>query len=241
MDPKQILRQQIEAVFRLGGGELDDSLLVYTADGGPEQTFRWHYEGVPGYASEDHPDQETLSDGSNRFEFFTAIVGGLSPNPQKIRLFGNDKPYELVALYSSSGETECPAKDCEKDPFPNADCPLCDCEAGDPHDFVYLGPDWGEAVYRHDRLAWMKEVAAKAAVRVWEASKKECEWCGDVAPGDRALEHEACPEDANVKTSAGRFFWWETCHPGCLPDSGPFGPFDSEVEALADGTDGLLD
>ena len=29
------------------------------------------------------------------------------------------------------------------------------------------------------------------------------------------------------------FYWW-TCFPGCLPDSDPFGPFDSEAAALAD-------
>jgi hypothetical protein len=29
------------------------------------------------------------------------------------------------------------------------------------------------------------------------------------------------------------WFWW-TCSPGCLPDSEPFGPFDTEADALAD-------
>jgi len=29
------------------------------------------------------------------------------------------------------------------------------------------------------------------------------------------------------------WYWW-SCFPGCLPDSDPFGPFDSEALAIAD-------
>ena len=29
-------------------------------------------------------------------------------------------------------------------------------------------------------------------------------------------------------------WYWQACFPGCLPDSDPVGPFDSEAEALAD-------
>jgi hypothetical protein len=29
------------------------------------------------------------------------------------------------------------------------------------------------------------------------------------------------------------FYWWP-CFPGCLPDSEPVGPFDSEFECLVD-------
>lgn len=29
------------------------------------------------------------------------------------------------------------------------------------------------------------------------------------------------------------FYWW-VCSPGCLPDSEPFGPFDTESEAIED-------
>jgi len=36
-------------------------------------------------------------------------------------------------------------------------------------------------------------------------------------------------------TEAG-WYWW-SCFPGCLPDSDPFGPFDTEAEALADAQD----
>lgn len=32
------------------------------------------------------------------------------------------------------------------------------------------------------------------------------------------------------------WYWW-SCFPGCLPDSEPFGPFETEAEALADAQD----
>lgn len=37
----------------------------------------------------------------------------------------------------------------------------------------------------------------------------------------------------------GWYYWF--CLPGCLPDSGPMGPFDSEAEALADAREGMDD
>lgn len=32
----------------------------------------------------------------------------------------------------------------------------------------------------------------------------------------------------------GTGWYWQSCLPGCLPDSEPFGPFDTEEEALAE-------
>lgn len=29
-------------------------------------------------------------------------------------------------------------------------------------------------------------------------------------------------------------WYWRACFPGCMPDGGPFGPFDTEAEAIAD-------
>lgn len=29
------------------------------------------------------------------------------------------------------------------------------------------------------------------------------------------------------------WYWW-SCFPGCVPDSDPYGPFDTEAEAIAD-------
>jgi hypothetical protein len=41
-------------------------------------------------------------------------------------------------------------------------------------------------------------------------------------------------DDARI--SEVGWYWW-TCFPGCLPDSEPSGPFDTEAEALADAQD----
>lgn len=53
----------------------------------------------------------------------------------------------------------------------------------------------------------------------------------------RASDPHALP-DVEVFRHYGRhgedgWYWW-TCFPGCLPDSDPIGPFDTEAEALAD-------
>lgn len=53
-----------------------------------------------------------------------------------------------------------------------------------------------------------------------------------------------CDEDARQQPEAGAdytapgWYWW-ACFPGCLPDSEPMGPFDTEAEALADAREGV--
>ena len=49
------------------------------------------------------------------------------------------------------------------------------------------------------------------------------------------------PDDYNPESEDGNplpdgWYWW-SCFPGCLPDSDPVGPFDTEAEALADAQD----
>ena len=39
--------------------------------------------------------------------------------------------------------------------------------------------------------------------------------------------------DSDGEPLGAGWFWW-SCFPGCLPDSDPFGPFDSELEAIED-------
>lgn len=43
------------------------------------------------------------------------------------------------------------------------------------------------------------------------------------------------PEDPHRLLEAG--WYWQTCLPGCLPDSDPIGPFETEEEAIADCRD----
>jgi len=46
-------------------------------------------------------------------------------------------------------------------------------------------------------------------------------------------------EDSEGNRLEPGWYWW-TCLPGCLPDSDPFGPFESEEEALADAREVAL-
>ena len=40
-------------------------------------------------------------------------------------------------------------------------------------------------------------------------------------------------DDIDDDTYTDGWYWW-SCFPGCLPDSDPFGPFETESAALAD-------
>jgi len=42
--------------------------------------------------------------------------------------------------------------------------------------------------------------------------------------------------DENGEALPAGWYWW-ACLPGCLPDSDPYGPCDTEEEALADAQD----
>jgi hypothetical protein len=80
-------------------------------------------------------------------------------------------------------------------------------------------------------------------VETYQAQYSDCPECGALTlfPDDTRSE---CPECAHSFTvpndsPAGWFYWF--CLPGCLPDSEPMGPFDTESEALADARDGMDD
>jgi hypothetical protein len=45
----------------------------------------------------------------------------------------------------------------------------------------------------------------------------------------------ACKNDG-WETGEGWYYWF--CFPGCLPDSDPVGPFDTQEEAIADAQQG---
>lgn len=77
----------------------------------------------------------------------------------------------------------------------------------------------------------------------------ECGWSGPVDDSDGTGSHHGgnvnCPGCGSrlFDTELGdkldgtgtpyRWFYW-SCFPGCLPDSDPVGPFDTEADALAD-------
>lgn len=64
----------------------------------------------------------------------------------------------------------------------------------------------------------------------------------EVFEHDRA-EHargQCWRDEPDGECSGVGWYWW-TCFPGCLPDSEPMGPFETEAEALADAQDGCED
>lgn len=73
--------------------------------------------------------------------------------------------------------------------------------------------------------------------------------CGDFEVGLESgwVENQVCPNCEReapkmlVKRTkrTGWFYWF--CFPGCLPDSEPFGPFESREAALADAREGMDD
>ena len=140
-------KEQVEWVFGLTGGELEDGSLV---DSKGETIARFWYKFAPDYAERelnskhDHPD------------FITAVVCEMyGTMPDEFRM--GDDVYRKVETYRSSGETECPLRDTE-DPldFPkdeNGRCVYCD-ESEDEvkaegHGYIYLGDGWAEVVYVH--------------------------------------------------------------------------------------------
>jgi len=155
--------EQIEYVFGLTGGELEDE------DWGG---YALNYEGCPHYVSCD--DLHTY--------YHTVIVtgGGFLPSaPEVIEEMDPyagtdpDDPYadayvldwHLVDTYRSSGESDCPVcgagadprtfpdgffEEYGRDPQPNDECGLCETQVADMPGVIYIGEGY-EAVYAaHD-------------------------------------------------------------------------------------------
>ena len=87
-------------------------------------------------------------------------------------------------------------------------------------------------------------------LEVWEERTYRSDCCGTDIPAGFALEEQICPtcdkdcayseiEPAREGISPGFWYWY--CFPGCIPDSDPFGPFDTESAALADARENAID
>jgi hypothetical protein len=144
-DEEDAERQQVEWLFRLTGGELNDE---------PWNGFMYNYDGVPEYATGDFDD-------SFDHEYHTVVscfLYGSAPE----RVVDASGIWLLQQMYLSSGETECPLRDLDHEDeevayehrqkqfdLPRIErCFLCDEARGDEHGYIYLGDGWGEAVYR---------------------------------------------------------------------------------------------
>jgi hypothetical protein len=74
------------------------------------------------------------------------------------------------------------------------------------------------------------EVVAMDEELVWEYGKRPEFRLHSMNSRVRNAMLETIVEEENI---TGGWFW-QSCFPGCLPDGNPFGPFESEKEALAD-------
>jgi len=110
--------------------------------------------------------------------------------------------------------------------------------------FRPTGDEGGEAsanaIARASELA--NAVLSEAHQRVFLENWCECEDCGEMtfAPGDNGDVCAACGEGlCTIDYTDGWTYW--TCLPGCLPDSDPFGPYDTMVDAVQAALDSLCD
>lgn len=245
----QIERESVEYVFRLTGGELSDKPLACTDDDEGEHVYTYHYAGVPEYASSDYDDIH-----SNDCDYFTIVTCCLYGAPPAVLIDGDGKRYDKVTDFVSSGETKCCCADLDEeqeDPFKGERCPYCGRDPGEEHGFIYIGDGWCEVVYRHDAIQAMRDLASSHNLQVWSDSAITFE-CNGTCNDDltfpltvvNAQPDGGCPvcgEAFNGGTIKADRWWWQTCSPGCLPDSDVMGPFDDETDALEDATEGLAD
>jgi hypothetical protein len=146
-----IERQQVEYIYGLTGGELNDSPLRYWSEDDSEGFCRYHYDGVPEWATEDFKDANCRN-----VDYFTTIN---IDNPygwfaQSMRM-ADGRVYHLVKTYASGGEAECPCSSsgCDEKVGEGCtkgyvECPLCEATEGEDHGMIYLGTG-SEAVYKH--------------------------------------------------------------------------------------------
>lgn len=77
-------------------------------------------------------------------------------------------------------------------------------------------------------------------VEVFEAKVLFCSFCDTEVPdvaGDGVQNCPACEDDGRLilmEDAGEEKWWWWACLPGCLPDGGVNGPFETEDEALED-------
>jgi hypothetical protein len=75
-----------------------------------------------------------------------------------------------------------------------------------------------------------REVAEMDEDRIHEWSRRHEYRLASMNSRTREKMFDAMIEEEGIE---GGWFWW-TCLPGCMPDSDPFGPFDTYAEAKAD-------
>lgn len=153
---KRIQQEQVEHVFGLTGGELDDKPVTFVTGfreryGKIEETdlgltWPFHYDGVPEWAFEDF-DRDARNSASD--ERFTLVDLGCEygSRENKILIDSDGRIYLHVVSYANSGETECPGMHDDSTLVTEEQCPLCEADVGEEHGYIYIGPG-AEHVYQ---------------------------------------------------------------------------------------------
>lgn len=128
-------RAQVELVFGLTGGELNDDPwcpTYVTETYGETRTYvaTYNYDGPPEWAEDTHDDWATVT---YRTMVRDNLIGCDAPSVVN----DDNGTWQKVATYASSGETDCYCEGNDKA------CYLC---GGDG--YVYVGDGWAEIVYR---------------------------------------------------------------------------------------------
>jgi len=151
-----IERMQVEEIYSLGGGELEDAPLPYTDENGRAWAFRYHFDGVPEWCASDFKPHD-----GGQVDFFTAIRidDPCGWSPEEVTL-ADGKRYFRIAVLGPAGERECPmgpsgwgektvgAGTATEDPDGFISCPYCEAKEGEEHGYIYLGTG-SEVVYKH--------------------------------------------------------------------------------------------
>ncbi len=169
MTEAEIERACVEAVFRLGGGELSDTPweASYTTERGKDAgesgyivKFPHWYEGIPEWAADEVLGTTKWDSRRDRHSVEGATYRTLIPAadpysgpPEELR--DENGTWKLLRTFTSSGETECVYRGGDEGDMvmlrhvdKRGLCPYCEEEYRKPHGYIYLGDGACEAVYR---------------------------------------------------------------------------------------------
>lgn len=165
-EPESNERAQVEQVFGLTDGDLEESAWVptyqretwnFNADATGNHmakiiettpfTFTYWSQGVPEYVQSEYDAMPLSYAPTYRTVIRNEMFGQV---PETVT--DDEGTWTVVARYSTSGETECPlrheGRTTTVSRYSEVNCSLCDAAPGEAHSYVYIGDGWAEIVYR---------------------------------------------------------------------------------------------
>jgi hypothetical protein len=87
-----------------------------------------------------------------------------------------------------------------------------------------------------DDGTWMQEMAIDRSPQEWVVGRPS-PFTNSIALAATRYRRGLLQRHYIDCSDLGGWYWW-ACFPGCMPDSDPIGPFETEAEALADAQEG---